>query len=111
MGFEENDMARRKVIKKKIVKDEGKVNIREKMTELFELPKEIVLDLPKITMVGNNNIIIENYKGIVEYDNNNIRVNTSNGIIKIDGGSLVIREITSEDLLIEGNINMIEFQK
>ena len=52
----------------------------------MELPKEVVLDLPK-TMFGDRNMLVENYKGIIEYDDNKIRVNTGRGIIKVTGES------------------------
>ncbi|NLD47688.1 MAG: sporulation protein YqfC [Clostridiaceae bacterium] len=104
-------MQGRKSRRKKVKEDKAKINIKEKMTELLELPKEIVLDLPKTTIVGSNNVIIENYKGIIEYDSARIRANTSKGIIKISGSNLVIREITSEDLMIEGDIDALEFLK
>lgn len=104
-------MRGRKGRRKKVEEDKSKISIRERVTELLELPKEIVLDLPKITIVGSSNIFIENYKGIIEYDNTRIRANTSKGIIKISGGNLVIREITSEDLMIEGDIDALEFLK
>jgi sporulation protein YqfC len=100
---------KRKDRSKKQNKQEHKVDIRAKMTELLELPKEIVLDIPKITMYGSKNMVIENYKGIIEYDNNVIRVNTSMGIIKIAGERLIIKEITSEDLMVNGGIISLEF--
>ncbi len=91
--------------------EEKKTDLREKMTELLELPKEVVLNIPKITIVGNRNLIVENYKGIVEYDNTRIRINTGNGIIRITGEKLEIREITSEDILVCGEMSALEFLK
>jgi len=44
---------KRKKSAKKRKEEEQKINLKEKMAELLELPKEIVLDLPKITMFGN----------------------------------------------------------
>ncbi len=88
---------------------EQKQNIKEKMTELLELPKDVVLNLPKLTVMGANNIIIENYKGIIEYDDNNIRVNTGLGAVRILGENLLIKEITSEDIMVNGNISSLEF--
>ena len=85
--------------------------IKQKITEALELPKEIVLNVPKMTMVGNSDMIIENYKGIIEYDNDRIRVNTGTGVIKITGEKLLIREITSEDILVTGDIRSLEFLK
>jgi len=78
---------------------------------MLELPKEIVMNIPKLTMVGNRDMIIENYKGIIEYDNARIRVNTGAGVIKITGSRLLIKEITSEDVIICGDINGLEFIK
>lgn len=95
--------------KKKDNDKEIQAGVKEKVAEFLELPREVVLDLPKITMVGLSNIMVENYKGIIEYDNNRIRLNTNSGIIKITGEKLVIREITSEDIIVEGRISQLDF--
>jgi sporulation protein YqfC len=100
-------MPEKKRKKRKVEKN--KSSIKEKMSEFLELPKEIVLDLSKITMYGNNNVLIENYKGIIEYENDRLRINTKDGIIRVMGNKLFIKEITSEDLLIYGEITSIEF--
>lgn len=91
-------------------KDEkGKTRLMEKFTEMLELPKEIVLNIPKITIVGNGDLIIENYKGLIEYNDARIRVNTGIGTIRMSGSRLAIREITSEDIIISGEIQALEF--
>lgn len=100
---------RKKTIKKNST--EAGIGLKEKITEVLELPKEIVLNVPRLTMIGMSNLIIENYKGIMEYDNNRIRLNTSLGVLKITGQRLVIREITSEDIMVDGDIQGIEFFK
>lgn len=88
---------------------ENNKSIKEKMAEMLVLPKEIVLDLPKISMIGNTQIFIENYKGIIEYDTERIRINTSKGLIKIFGEDLYINTITTEEIFITGDISNIEF--
>ena len=95
--------------RKKRKVEKNKSSIKEKMSEFLELPKEIVLDLSKITMYGNNKMLIENYKGIIEYEDDRLRINTKDGIIRVMGNKLFIKEITSEDLLIYGEITSIEF--
>lgn len=84
-------------------------NLKEKFTEMLALPKEIVLDLPKITMLGNGQIVIENYKGIIEYDSEKIRINTAMGLIKIFGQNLEINTVTNEEILITGKVSNVEF--
>lgn len=88
-----------------------KQNFRERLTEMLELPKEIVLNMPKLTMLGNGDLIIENYKGIVFYDKDVIRINTTSGIIKVNGIDIFIKEITTENIMIYGNILSLEFLK
>lgn len=92
-------------------KTKTKMDLREKFTEMLELPKEIVLNMPKLTMLGNGDLIIENYKGILEYDDGIIRINTTSGTIKVSGQDIYIKEITAENIMVYGNIASLEFQK
>jgi sporulation protein YqfC len=87
----------------------NKPGLKEKVAEVLELPKEIVLNVPKLTMVGNGGLIIENYKGVIQYEETKVRINTSIGVIKIMGEGLVIKEITSENIMVDGKIISIEF--
>jgi len=95
--------------RKKDINNAPKQKFREKFTEMLELPKEIVLNMPKLTMLGNGDLIIENYKGIIEYDQDVVRVNTTAGIIKIMGVDIYIKEITTENIMIYGKILSLEF--
>ena len=45
-----------------------------KLESLLELPKEITTNQPKITIIGFEEMLIENYKGILEYENFYIRL-------------------------------------
>lgn len=83
--------------------------IKSNLSEILELPKDIILDLPKITLVGNLQLYIENHKGIVEYGNLRIRVNTNAGILRILGKNMVIKTIVAEEIIIVGEIDSIEF--
>lgn len=79
------------------------------ISEILELPKDIIMDLPKVTIIGNIQIYISNHKGIIEYSLNTIRINTNNGVIKIIGEDLHIRTIMSEEIIVVGYIEKIEF--
>ncbi|MBS4536898.1 sporulation protein YqfC [Clostridium sp. D2Q-11] len=84
-------------------------NLKNNLADALELPKEIVLDLPKITMIGNIQLYIENHKGIVEYSKERIRINSKIGIIRIIGKKMIIKNIVSEEVVITGEIINIEF--
>ena len=78
---------------------------------LLELPKEVTTNMPKLTIVGFNELLIENYKGILEYEDFNIRVNTYIGIINITGFDLELNQMTEDDILVNGRIESIELEK
>ena len=85
--------------------------IKQKINDIADLPKEISLDYSRMVLLGNKEFVIENYKGIVEYDNNIIRLNTLSGIISIEGNGLVINEISDDDVSVEGEIKLIGIEK
>jgi sporulation protein YqfC len=83
----------------------------KKFSESLDLPKEVVLDVPNIKIKGDSEVFIENHKGIIEYSKDILRLNSVLGIIKINGDNLQIKEINQEDMLILGNIFLIEIIK
>lgn len=83
-------------------------NIKSSLTEVLELPIDIAMDLPKIVLLGDKVLTIFNHRGIIEYTNNLIRINSKIGIIKIRGEKLEIKNILSEEIIIEGQIEIVE---
>lgn len=83
--------------------------LRKGISDLLELPRDIMLDLPKITMIGNLQLYIENHKGIIEYCTDTVRVNTGAGVLVVTGSKLIIRTIVTEEVLITGEIESITF--
>jgi sporulation protein YqfC len=88
-----------------------KTSLKEMISEALDLPKELIMDIPRITMIGSRQLFLENYKGIVEYEDNKIRIKIHDGIIKLEGRDMLIKEITSEDIMVSGTIHKIEFQE
>lgn len=82
---------------------------REQLSKLFEVPSEVVSDFPKIVLIGNQEISIENFNGLIEYTAQKIRMNTKCGILVIDGIELEVRKMTAEYIMIKGTIIQIGF--
>jgi sporulation protein YqfC len=78
--------------------------LKSKLASIMELPKEIVMNLPLISIVGNEEISIENYKGVIEYTGEKLRVSTTCGVIGIEGKRLRIKWITPENIAVTGRI-------
>lgn len=87
----------------------NKSNIKWRIADSLELPKEVALNIPIIKTMGRDDIYIENHKGIVEYSNEILRINSEIGIIKVTGRNLYIKEINKEEIFITGEVSIIEF--
>jgi len=87
-----------------------KEKLKNKFANLFELPKDVVLDLPHISMVGNIEFHLENHKGIIEYEENLIRIRIHKGQVLISGKELMIEELTKVEVKIKGHIQDVIFK-
>jgi len=80
------------------------MRVKERMTGLLALPKEITLDLPLIMATGRDELNIENYKNLIEFTDTKVRIHTTVGAISIEGQKLTLKQITTEHILIAGKI-------
>lgn len=92
-----------KKIRKKIL------NSREKGVYWLELPSDVVLDLPRLTVVGFLQLYIENHRGVLLFNDEELRLLLKKGQLLIRGKNLVIRLILKEEMMVEGSIAQITY--
>lgn len=80
----------------------------EKTAELFDLPADALASLPRLEVVGDSELRIENHKGILAYGSEEIHVSGGSYIVKITGHDLELRAMTGLELLITGKIDQIQ---
>lgn len=85
-------------------------SLREKMVAELELPKDLMLGAAILTVTGRREVLISNYKGILEYEDSFIRVQTKNCRIRISGAHLAIDYYTNEEMKITGYIETIQYE-
>ena len=81
-----------------------------KFNKFLDIPREVVSEVPKITVTGFDEILIENFKGILEYEDFFARISTHIGNININGFNLKLSQMTEDDILVSGKIDSIEFE-
>lgn len=81
-----------------------------RINNMLELPQEIVTNKPKITIVGFEELLIENYKAILEYEDFYVKINTYIGAININGFNLRLKEMTGDDIMVLGKIDSLDFE-
>lgn len=77
------------------------------MTKQMQLPADVMMDLPRITMIGQLHIYIENHRGVLRFSNQELRILLKQGQLLIKGDHFVIKTILPEELLLEGRIDQV----
>ena len=85
------------------------MGLRKNVTEALELPKEIMLNLPLISLVGREEVTIENYKGILEYGEELVRIGTAAGVLRLTGSGLCLKQQSAECMVVTGRIENLSF--
>ncbi|MCM3627275.1 sporulation protein YqfC [Paenibacillus glycanilyticus] len=88
----------------------GRLNrkLRKLTADILDLPQDVVYDLPRMTMIGDRQLYIENHRGVLHFSSEKLRLALSRGELEVTGTSLVIRTIWTEEVFIEGQIKSIE---
>ena len=84
---------------------------KKRLNDMLEIPKEVYSNIPNFIITGFEEMIIENYKGILEYEDFYVRVNTFIGIINIHGINLKLDKMTEDNLKITGKIERIDIER
>ena len=93
--------------------DSGHTYKRGHLTErrfwLWDLAKEVVLDLPLVSMVGQDEVTVENHKGLLEYSAETIRIATGAGRLLLTGEGLELKQMSAACIVVKGRIFRLEF--
>lgn len=92
------------------MKKSNKSPKKEKIVETFQLPKDVCLGALRVTMTGNSEAWIENYRGILEYTGSMILLQGKNCQVCFEGSRLSIDYYTNEDMKISGCITCVKYQ-
>ncbi len=82
---------------------------REKLADLVDVSKDIITDTVLIKSIGTREMIVENYKAILEYSERKIKIKALPKIVHISGEKLDIENISEDTLCIKGSFDKIVF--
>ena len=85
----------------------GKDHLKNRVANATGMPKDVVLGVPILTVTGQMELHVENYRGILEYTDALIRVKTKIGQIKIEGADLQIEYYTNDEMKVTGQITQV----
>lgn len=82
---------------------------RGRLASIFDLPGDVVLDVARITLVGDVQMAVENHRGLLEYNPDRVVMGVPGGHLVVTGTELVIGTITPEEIILMGKIAGTQF--
>ncbi|SDK53602.1 sporulation protein YqfC [Sediminibacillus albus] len=86
-----------------------KQRIENMFTKHLELPSDVILELPRITTIGQLHAYIENHKGLILFSDTELRLRMKDGHLRIAGENFVLKMMLPEEILLEGKIKELRF--
>jgi sporulation protein YqfC len=83
--------------------------LRKFTADLLEVPKDVVMDLPRITWIGDMQLFVENHRGLLEFTGETLRLTVAQGELCVRGEGLVLRTIHAQEIVVEGRIQTLTY--
>jgi len=83
--------------------------IRKFAAGVLDLPQDVILDLPRLTLIGTSRLHVENHRGVIGFSGELLQLRLTGGTLDITGSGLTIRAIMPEEVIVEGTITGIRF--
>lgn len=88
---------------------ERKESLLEKASAMLDIPSDILAGLPRIELLGDRELHMENHKGILAYGSEEIHISGGKLVVRVKGNGLELRAMDPAQLLITGQIDGVEF--
>ncbi|MBC5729457.1 YabP/YqfC family sporulation protein [Pseudoflavonifractor sp. DSM 107456] len=85
-----------------------KESVLERTAQVFDLPGDLVAGLPRMELIGDRELRMENHRGILAYGSEEIHISGGKLILKVRGEGLELRSMNAGELLITGQIRAVE---
>ncbi|MBM7556239.1 sporulation protein YqfC [Halanaerobacter jeridensis] len=83
--------------------------IKTKLVKIFDLPQDVVFNLPVICLTGSLSLVLENHQGIHKYTTEVIKIKVKNGYIVIQGLNLKLDYLSEKKIAVIGQVKQLNF--
>lgn len=81
---------------------------KEGLAKKLNLPTEFMTGLPRVELVGDQELLLERYRGVLSCEKDEIHVDAGKWVLRIRGRELVIRIMREYELRITGQVDSLE---
>lgn len=90
-----------------VMAEKRRAGLLEKTAQVFDLPADAVAGVPRVELVGDRELRMENHRGILAYGPQEIQVSGGVFGVRVCGAELELRTMNTLELLITGHITDI----
>ncbi|MBQ6402436.1 MAG: YabP/YqfC family sporulation protein [Oscillospiraceae bacterium] len=87
----------------------GVTDVIDLAAERLEIPTFGLHGLPRLTLTGNRQLLVEQHRGLTRYSSDVIELALQKGRIRIEGNNLRLVAMDKEAVLIAGEIKGLEY--
>ena len=84
--------------------------MRKWTADILDLPQDVAYDLPRLIMIGDCQLYIENHRGVIHFSSEQLQLKLSRGELEVTGSDLIIRTIWTEEVFVEGKITSVKLK-
>lgn len=90
-------------------REERKQSVGERAARRFAVPVDGVAGVPRAEVLGDNEVFLEHYRGILAYGREEIHVDGGGWVLRILGQGLEIKAMRAGELRIFGRVTSLTF--
>lgn len=84
--------------------------IFEDISERFDLPADAAAGLPRVTVIGDRQVLVENHRGLLEYSGEIVELAGGRLRVRIRGEGLYLKAMDPEMILVGGQIFGVDME-
>ncbi|RYL90399.1 sporulation protein YqfC [Sporolactobacillus sp. Y61] len=85
--------------------------LRKWFTEVSDLPEDVITGLPRITLIGQSSLSIENHHGVIAFSENELVLAMDSRKLHIAGEGFVLEYIAGTEIELKGLVQKIYYQE
>jgi sporulation protein YqfC len=86
-------------------------DLRDALSRWLDLPEDVTLDLPRLRLLGDLQVLVENHLGVRSFHEDEAVVATKIGDLLIYGADLRVGAVSEDAVLVTGRIEGLRYRR
>lgn len=83
-------------------------SLLKRASRAFDVPADVLGDVPRLVLVGTEELRMEGHRGILAYGTEEIHISGGKTVVRVKGQGLELRAMAPAELRITGRITGVE---